>query len=285
MFAIALSPLAVYAKDSSKDLSIEVVETTEDGFSGKNPPSVTYSAKVILPDGAHAYLVCFWPTEGCGRIEPWTPPERTVPADCQFSDFEGGHSSCKRKNLGTYRAKRKGDDLLIYDRKGKVTYQIAGPWSNSTENNPAKESAPWNRTAIRAEFVELATSDRKDTIRLWYTLTNTTEADYRIESMIGITTAAQAGSDSLYAFNQGMISVEMPLTMPAHRKIQTLLTVALQTDKSVPNDASDATVAIYKKDVMTFLRSKYSKMQGFVLMDEGTRYEIDFPGAWSQTER
>lgn len=151
--------------------------------------------------------------------------------------------------------------------------------------NAAESIKPWNRTAIRAEFIELATSDRKDTIRLWYALTNTTDADYRIESMIGITTAAQAGSDSLYAFNQGMISVEMPLTMPAHRKIQTLLTVALQTDKSVPNDASDATVAIYKKDVMTFLRSKYSKMKGFVLMDEGTRYEIDFPGAWSQTER
>jgi hypothetical protein len=143
----------------------------------------------------------------------------------------------------------------------------------------AQSVKPWNRTAIRAEFVELATSDRKDTIRLWYTLTNTTDADYRLESMIGITTAAQAGSDSLYAFNKGMISLETPLIVPAHRKIQALLTVALQTDKSAPNDASDITVTIYKKDVMTFRRSKYAKMQGFVLMDEGTRYEIDFPFA------
>lgn len=128
MFAVALSPLAVYAKDSTKDLSIEVVETTEEIFSGKNPPSATYSANVILPDGAHAYLVCFFPAEGCDRIEPWTPPEKTAPADCQYSDYEGGYSSCKRKNLGTYRAKRKGDDLLIYTRKGRVTYHIAGPW-------------------------------------------------------------------------------------------------------------------------------------------------------------
>jgi hypothetical protein len=129
VFAVALTPLAVYAKDSPKDLSIAVVETTEEIFIGKNPPQATYSAKVVLPDGVHALLNCFFPAgERCGRIEPWTPPEKTAAADCQFSDYEGGYTSCKRKNLGTYRAKRKGDDLLIYDRKGKVTYQIIGSW-------------------------------------------------------------------------------------------------------------------------------------------------------------
>jgi hypothetical protein len=46
-----------------------------------------------------------------------------------------------------------------------------------------------------------------------------------------------------------------------------MLTVALQTDKSVPGDASEVAAAIYKKDVMTFLRSKYSRMKGFVLLD------------------
>ena len=145
---------------------------------------------------------------------------------------------------------------------------------------------PWNRTAIRAEFVELAASDRKDRIKLWYTLTNTTDADYRIQNMSGITTAVSAHgkTDFLYAFNEGMISPEMPLIIPANGKIRAMLTVALQTEKSVPSDASDAMVTIYKNDVMSFLRSKYSKMQGFVLMDEGSSYEIDFPaGAWSET--
>ena len=163
--------------------------------------------------------------------------------------------------------------------------------SSSSETGGGSSSAnlhvkPWNRTAIRAAFVELAASDRKDRIKLWYTLTNTTDGEYRIQNMSGITTAVSAHgkTDFLYAFNQGMISLEMPLIIPANGKIRAMLTVALQTDKSVPSDASDATVTIYKTDVMSFLRSKYSKMQGFVLMDEGTRYEIDFPaGAWSET--
>src|SRR5580658_1641704 len=104
----------VYAKD--KYITIEVVETREEISPGKKPPSAAYFAKVIMPDGAHASLVCSFPaSEGCGRIQPWTLPEKTAPADCQYSDYEGGSSSCKRKNLGTYRAKRKGDDLLIYD--------------------------------------------------------------------------------------------------------------------------------------------------------------------------
>jgi hypothetical protein len=76
------------------------------------------------------------------------------------------------------------------------------------------------------------------------------------------------------------------LIIPARRKIRTLLAVAFRIDKSVPDDASEAAVTIYKKDVTAFLQSKYSKMQGFVLMDEGTRYEIDFPFAlpdkWEQ---
>ena len=149
----------------------------------------------------------------------------------------------------------------------------------------------WNRTAIRAEFVELATSDKKDSIRFWYTLTNTTGEDYRIENMSGITTAISmdGGTDYLYSFSMAgqeptLISLETPLIIPAHRKIRTILSVAFPMDKSVPDDASEAAVAIYKKDVMTFLRAKYSQMKGFVLMDEGTRYEIDFPaGAWSET--
>jgi hypothetical protein len=131
--AVALSPLAAYAKGSSKDLSIQVVETTEERFVWKNPPTATYHAKVILPDGAHANLVCDLFDNSCGSIEPWTPPERTAPADCQsfVSDPPSATSyvSCTRKNLGTYRAKRKGDDLAIYGRKGKVTYHIStGPW-------------------------------------------------------------------------------------------------------------------------------------------------------------
>ena len=72
MIAGTLSPLAAYAKGSSKDLSIQVVETNEQRFVWRNPPTAIYSAKVILPDGAHASLICDLFDDGCGSIEPWT---------------------------------------------------------------------------------------------------------------------------------------------------------------------------------------------------------------------
>ncbi|MGB9234744.1 MAG: hypothetical protein WCC04_10045 [Terriglobales bacterium] len=163
------------------------------------------------------------------------------------------------------------------------------PAIGETQEAAAKAAAArsWNATPIRAEFVDLATSNQKDSIRLWYSLTNTTDTDYRIETMSGIVTAVFADStkgDScfLYAFNEGLISLEMPLIVPAHRSIRAMLTVALQTDKSVADDASEIAAAIYKKDVMTSLRSKYSRMKGFVLLDVGTGYEIDFPFAWPE---
>lgn len=162
--------------------------------------------------------------------------------------------------------------------------------AHRTEKSEAAARAAaqsWNRTAIRAEFVELATSDQKDSIRFWYTLTNTTDEDYRIETMRSITTAISMHGepDYLYSFSMagqagGWISLETPLIIPARRKIRTVLSVAFRTDRSVPDDAPEATVTAYKKDVTAFLRSKYSKMQGFALLDEGTRYEIDLPFAW-----
>lgn len=125
---LATTSAVAHAKD--KYITIEVVETTEERLLSTNPPTATYSAKVILPNGAHAYLVCFLYMDGCGAIAPGTPPEKTTPADCQTSDTKGDISvTCKRKNLGTYQAKRKGDDLLIYGRKGTVRYQIGeGQW-------------------------------------------------------------------------------------------------------------------------------------------------------------
>jgi hypothetical protein len=127
---LLLAGTSVLAHAKEKHISIEVVETTEERLLSKNPPAATYSAKVILPDGAHAFLVCFLYMDGCGAIVPWTPPEKTTPADCQTFDNNGDISViCKRKNLGAYQAKRKGDDLLIYSRKGTVKYQIGeGQW-------------------------------------------------------------------------------------------------------------------------------------------------------------
>lgn len=142
----------------------------------------------------------------------------------------------------------------------------------------ARSIKPWNSTAIRAEFVELATSHEKGTINFWYTLTNTTDTDYRIDRLDEVTTAGWTEGDSLYAFNQG-ISFEVPLIIAAHRKIEAMFHFlpAIPFHLRVPDDASDTAVATYKTNLMNFLRSEYAHLKGFAVLDERTRYEIDFP--------
>jgi len=142
---------------------------------------------------------------------------------------------------------------------------------------PELPRKPWNRTAIRAEFREPATSESSASINLWFMLTNTTDADYRIDSLSEITSAGLMDNDALYGFNQG-ISFEVPLIIPAHRSAAVILHIPFPTEHlSVPDGASDSAVMAYKKNVMAFLRSKYSHLKGFAILDEGIRYEIDFP--------
>ena len=98
---LLLATTSALARAKDKYITIEIVETTEERLLSKNPPTASYTAKVVLPDGTHAYLVCFLYTDGCGAIAPSTPPEKTTPADCQTFDNNGDISvTCKRKNLG-----------------------------------------------------------------------------------------------------------------------------------------------------------------------------------------
>ena len=136
---------------------------------------------------------------------------------------------------------------------------------------------PWNRTAIQAEFVELAPSNEEGRVNLWFTLTNTTGADYKIERVNEVMTAGWTIDDELYAFNQG-VSFDVPLIVPAHQKTKELLHVNFPKEHlRVPDDASYADVAAYRAKVMAFLRSEYAGWRGVVIRDERTGYRIDFP--------
>jgi S1-C subfamily serine protease len=124
----------------------------------------------------------------------------------------------------------------------------------------------WNRTAIRAEFVELATSNERTTVNFWYALTNTTDADYRIDSLDEVTTAGLIGDGSLYGFNQGL-SFEVPLIIPAHRQTNAILHFipSIGLNLSIPDAAPATAVKRYKK--------KCNEFSPFVLLHvDGFRY-------------
>jgi hypothetical protein len=81
--------------------------------------TITYSAKVILPDGGHALITCAEFADGCGSIDP-PYPERTK------KTMNGASTTVT--GLGRFEAKRDGNHLVIHTPKGKRRYQIMDSW-------------------------------------------------------------------------------------------------------------------------------------------------------------
>jgi hypothetical protein len=86
-------------------------------------PHFLFSAKVILPDGSHASITCLSGDKDCTGIAPVAAEKSSL--TCETA---GAITTCTTRNLGTYLAKRKNNDLLIYGPKGKLRYHIVGPW-------------------------------------------------------------------------------------------------------------------------------------------------------------
>jgi hypothetical protein len=122
---LLLVPSSITADDRIK---VEVVEASETSFHSEKTSMVItmYEAKVILPDGSHASLICDSTDSGCGRIESFAlekmdPDSKTCKTSAERAD-------CTTKNLGYYWAKRSGNVLLIYGPQKKVKFKIVGSW-------------------------------------------------------------------------------------------------------------------------------------------------------------
>src|ERR1039458_6064043 len=81
-------------------------------------------AKVILPNGDHASLMCG--DKRCAKIEPLIP-EKMSPDSTKCSRL-GNQFSCTTYNLGEYWATRKGNWLTIEAPNGKLSFEITGSW-------------------------------------------------------------------------------------------------------------------------------------------------------------
>jgi hypothetical protein len=125
-FLVVLSLFAQYAEAGEK-MRLEVAETSAMVTSGRGV-FITVFAKVVLPDGAHASLICGDRSsdKNCAKIEP-TSPEKMSPDATKCSTL-GQQTTCVTLNLGTYDAERKGNELTIRAPNGKLRFRIVGSW-------------------------------------------------------------------------------------------------------------------------------------------------------------
>ncbi len=108
--------------DKDGEKTQECTTVTTPAVPPSNAPfqtSVSFSAKIILPDGTHAELFCVEFSPGCGKIQSATP-ERTK------RTLNGASETTT--NLGIFEAKRERNEMVIYTANGKRKYQIMGSW-------------------------------------------------------------------------------------------------------------------------------------------------------------
>lgn len=123
---IALA-LLLGSAEAGEKMHVEVVETSGMITLGE-AVLITIFAKIILPDGSHAALICGDRSsdKDCAKIEPLSP-EKMSPDSTTCSTL-GKQTTCTTTNLGRYEAERKGNELTIRAPNGKLKFRIIGSW-------------------------------------------------------------------------------------------------------------------------------------------------------------
>lgn len=126
LLVLLLIPACAYAADKFKVQVVESSSTLNISPNGDGTAHVfgEVFAKVILPNGDHASLMCA--EKRCALIEP-VAPEKMNPKseDCYTV---GNQHTCTKHDLGEYWATRKGNWLTIDAPNGKLTFKITGSW-------------------------------------------------------------------------------------------------------------------------------------------------------------
>ena len=119
--------LLLGSAEAGEKMHVEVVETSAMITFGQ-ATFITVFAKVILPDGSHAELICGDRASDnhCAKIDPISP-ER-MPVDSTTCSTLGKQTTCVTTNLGSYEAQRKGNELTIRAPNGKLKFRIIGSW-------------------------------------------------------------------------------------------------------------------------------------------------------------
>jgi len=125
IWMIACVLLALESSKAADKMQVEVVETSSTIRIGQSL-LITAFAKVILPDGSHARLMCLASDGHCANIAPIAPEK--MPVDSRTCSTFGKETTCVTSNLGRYEAERKGNELAIRAPNGKLKFRIVGSW-------------------------------------------------------------------------------------------------------------------------------------------------------------
>lgn len=144
---------------------------------------------------------------------------------------------------------------------------------------------PWNTAAIKAEYDTTDTEGEKNTVVFYYTLENTTDFDYLVESSDRILMSATLMKEkNLSPFGENQ-KIDYPLFVPARKRIRFPIHIGYICPLKEKKDANLEERRKFRRDVEKYVMDEMGNLDGFDLLDETNRYEIIFSSGWKQSSK
>jgi hypothetical protein len=150
--------------------------------------------------------------------------------------------------------------------------------------NRPKPPKPWNKQAIKAEFNYPQTEGDNNDIVFIYTLVNDTDFDYELRNMDSIKIAAKLNKeDSISMTNdREYLRPDEYVFVPAHQRARFGIHLNYPYPQKEKSNATSDETHDFRTTLSKYVLSEMTNLEGFVIFDEGHRYEITFPGGWKQ---
>jgi hypothetical protein len=147
---------------------------------------------------------------------------------------------------------------------------------------PKLPPKPWNSSAIKAEFDYVDTEGEKNDIVVNYTLENTTEFDYRASQSDNIRMHARLSREkSLSPFSE-LSRIDYPIVVPAKKRVRFRVYLGYPYPLKEPDDGPPGSGKESRAAVSKYIVEKLNNLDGFVLLDDVNRFEIDFEPGWKK---
>lgn len=156
---------------------------------------------------------------------------------------------------------------------------LAGP-KVAGSNAAADRPAPWNSKAIRSSLAGIRVQEidaAHAAVVFLYDLDNTTDTDYRLIKGPNIVIMSRLKSSGTLSGDEP-IALSSTVFVPAQNRTRIGLEVSHLF--SWPGQRS----AYAEKTFNQLVTGDISDVAGFVLFDQTSRYEIDFPASWPETQ-
>jgi hypothetical protein len=138
-----------------------------------------------------------------------------------------------------------------------------------------KPTPPWNEKALTTnEPPGFGVNDDDNSFYFSYTVQNAMSTDYVIENLQPKLLAVVSNGSLSNPIEEKRLTLRTPIFIPSHQK--GTITVYLKALKA-PEQKRDESDDLYHERLRQYLNDHVKGVQGFVVFDESSRYQINLP--------